>query len=76
MNPDGTKLERLTLKTGDNESPTWSPNGQLIMFQSNRKGNSNVKGRSGLYIMQRDGSNQRKLNIDLYESYTPTWSRR
>lgn len=75
MNPDGAKLERLTLKTGDNESPVWSPNGQLIMFQSNRIGQQNRKGRSALYIMQRDGSHQTRLNLDLYEAFTPTWAR-
>lgn len=75
MNPDGTKLERLTLQLGDNESPTWSPNGQLIIFQSNRLGNSNAKGpTSSLYIMNRDGSSQRRLETGLYEAQTPDWS--
>ena len=74
MNPDGSKLERLTLKTGDNESPSWSPNGQMIVFQSNRIGQSNVKGRPALFMMNRDGSSQQRLNIPLYEVQTPHWS--
>lgn len=74
MNRDGTKLERLTLKTGDNESPSWSPNGQMLVFQSSRVGASNVKGPPALYFMNRDGSSQRRLDIPLYNVQTPDWS--
>lgn len=75
MNPDGSQLERLTLKSGDNESPSFSPNGQLIVFQSNRVGESNAKGASTLWLMNRDGSNQHKLEIrGLYDAATPQWS--
>ena len=76
MNPDGTQLERLTLKSGDSESPSFSPNGQLIVFQSNRMGeSSNVKNLSSIWLMNRDGSSQHKLEIKgLYEAQTPTWS--
>ncbi|MFW7379513.1 MAG: eIF2A-related protein [Oligoflexus sp.] len=75
MNPDGTKLERLTLKNGDNESPSWSPNSQLIVFQSNRVGDGNQKGPGKLWIMSRDGSHQRPLDVPgLFEALTPTWS--
>lgn len=74
MNYNGTKLERLTLQAGDNESPTWSPNGQLIMFHSNRvKQHSNLKGRSKLFIMNRDGSSQRAIELPLYDAQTPKW---
>ncbi len=76
MNPDGSKLERLTLKSGDNESPSFSPNGQLIVYQSNRVGEANVKGLSSIWIMNRDGSNQHKLEISgIYDAQTPQWSR-
>ncbi len=75
MNPDGTQLERLTLKSGDSESPSFSPNGQLIVFQSNRIGDSNAKGLSTLWIMNRDGSNQHRLELTgLYDCQTPAWS--
>lgn len=75
MNPDGKNIERLTLKTGDNESPSFSPNGQLIVFQSNRIGSQNIKGVAKIYMMHRDGTNQRRLNLGLYEAQTPTWSK-
>lgn len=76
MNPDGSQLERLTLKSGDNESPSFSPNGQLIVYQSNRVGESNSKGPATLWLMNRDGSNQHKLEIKgLYDAVTPQWSR-
>jgi TolB protein len=73
MNSDGTALERLTLKSGDNESPTWSPNGELIMFQSSRVGQSDVKGPTKLYLMNRDGTSQRVVETGLYEAQTPKW---
>lgn len=73
MNPDGTKLERLTLRTGDNERPWFSPNGQNIVFMSNRTDGKNIKSVHQLYIMNRDGGNQRKLETGLYEAQTPCW---
>lgn len=74
MNPDGTQLERLTLKKGDNENPSWSPNGQLIVYQSNRIGDSDSKGVAQLWMMNKDGSGQMKINTGLYEAQTPAWS--
>ena len=73
MNPDGTKLERLTLRAGDNERPWFSPNGQNLVFMSNRTNGQNIKSVHQLYIMNRDGSSQRRLNTGLYEAQTPCW---
>lgn len=75
MNPDGSSLERLTLKSGDNESPSFSPNGQLVVYQSNRIGESNAKGTPGIWMMNRDGSNQRKITLmGIFDAQTPQWS--
>lgn len=74
MDKYGKQLERLTLKTGDNENPSFSPNGQLVVFQSNRIGHKNIKGRYHLWVMRKDGSGQVKINTGLYESLTPDWS--
>ncbi|MEY4629897.1 MAG: Tol-Pal system beta propeller repeat protein TolB [Pseudomonadota bacterium] len=74
MNPDGTQMERLTLRAGDNERPSWSPNGQLIIFQSSRGLNlEDIKGTPRLFIMNRDGSNQRLLDTGLHEAQQPAW---
>jgi len=75
MNPDGSQLERLTLKNGDNESPSFAPNGQLIAFQSNRIGDGNAKGQGNIWIMNRDGSNQHKIDVKgFYDIAVPMWS--
>ena len=71
---DGKNLERLTIKSGDNESPSWAPNGQMMVFQSNRVGSRNIKGVKQLFVMQKDGSGQKKLTTGLYSSETPKWS--
>ncbi|MBP9707145.1 MAG: PD40 domain-containing protein [Oligoflexales bacterium] len=73
MNHDGSNLERLTLKSGDNENPSWAPNGQLIAFSSNRVGNQNIKKVHQLYMMRRDGSQQKLLETGLYEVSSPIW---
>lgn len=73
MNPDGTQLERLTIRTGNNERPSFAPNGQMIAFHSDRIGDRDVKGTPAIYVMNRDGSSQRKLDTGLYESQTPQW---
>lgn len=75
VDPDGKNLERLTINSGDNENPSWSPNSQLIIFQSNRVAGSNKKGRNNLYIMSKDGSAQTLLPTGLWESFTPQWSK-
>lgn len=74
MNSDGTNMERLTLKRGDNENPSFSPNGQQILFHSNRRGDSNIKGQSQIYIMNKDGGNQRHIDVGLWWAETPAWA--
>jgi len=74
MDPDGTKLERLTIHAGDNEHPRFSPNGQMIVFESNRTKGRDVKGEKQLWMMNRDGSAQRQLNTGLFEAESPAWS--
>jgi len=55
---------------GSNEQPTWSPDGQWIAFQSNRKGN-----RWQVYRMRADGSDLLQLTFD-GENKEPDWSKK
>jgi TolB protein len=74
VNPDGTRMERLTLDQGDNEKPSWSPDGRYLIFQSNRAKSGRGKERGyKLYVMNKDGGNQRLLNIPLYDVSMPVW---
>ena len=51
----GTLEELTKARHGQNSLPAWSPDGTRIAFTSTRDGNSEI------YVMNRDGSNVRRL---------------
>ena len=53
VDPDGSNPRRLTSGPGDNQGPTWAPNGRHLAFQSNRLG------RWQIFAMLADGSDAR-----------------
>lgn len=55
------KLIQLTKKQGENVNPHWSPDGNKIIFTSNRDGNWH------LWVMNADGSNQKRLTNNVSE---------
>jgi TolB protein len=65
---DGSNRVQLTEKQGDNEAPSWSPDGSLIVFNSTREG------RSKIYIMTAFGTDQRRLISMPGEQTNPKWS--
>jgi Tol biopolymer transport system component len=75
INPDGGGLAALTRPATtlvdampSNVAPAWSPNGQFIVFLSNRMDN-NEAGPWRLWVMNGDGSNQRPLPVNLTFNY-------
>ncbi|MBL8156397.1 MAG: PD40 domain-containing protein [Anaerolineae bacterium] len=81
MNPDGSNLHRLT-QTEDSEFyPSWSPDGKLIVFSSNRDrediGYEDYRIPSfNLYVMNSDGSHIRRLTRfeESSNDLQPAWS--
>lgn len=76
VNPDGSGLFALTKpgftlvdKMPSNVAPAWSPDGQHIVFLSNRQPDHNA-GAWGVWVMDAGGGNQRRLPIDLDFTYT------
>lgn len=75
INPDGAGLTALTRPATalvdtmpSSVAPAWSPNGQSIVFLSNRT-EDNSAGPWRLWVMNADGSNQRPLPVNLTFTY-------
>jgi TolB protein len=66
MNPDGSRLTRITTDPGDDQS-AWSPGASEIAFDRSRHGRQDV------YVMRADGRGLRRLTSD-GASGSPTWS--
>jgi len=63
----GSQTRTLAVKW-HNLEPAWSPDGQRIAFSSNRDGNYE------LYVMNADGSGQRRLTHNRPVDAGPSWS--
>ncbi len=69
MNPDGSG-ERLLTESYLDESPTWSPNGRVIMFNRETRG---ARGTSEVWSVDLTGQNLRKVPTPGKAS-DPAWS--
>lgn len=75
MNSDGHNLIRLTgsqkrksHRMASNEDPSFSPDGRHIVFSSDRTGSKQI------YIVNLDGSDERRLTFDNHTYEKPRWS--
>lgn len=73
INADGTGLKRLTSarkpngRWANNESPSFAPDGQRVMFVSDRTTNSQ------LFMVNIDGTNERRITYDNKFYSKPKW---
>ena len=68
MDADGSNQQRLTENLFDDRDPSWSPDGERIVFSSRGHGPDEI------YVMDADGSNQRRLTENLFDDRDPSWS--
>ena len=74
MNPDGSEQTRLTMESRNDGRPDVSPNGQQIVFVSNRITETNPTGDFEIFVMNSDGSDVRQLTFNGAEDTWPRWS--
>lgn len=65
---DGEIVSRLTNNRAEEVNPVWSPSGSQIAFVSDRSGGPQV------YVMGRDGSDQRRVTFAGNYNTTPDWA--
>jgi TolB protein len=70
VNADGSSPRRLTSGQGNNVSPSWAPNGRHLVFASERGG------RSQIFTMLADGTEQAAVIRMSVEATSPSWSAR
>ena len=68
MNADTTGLRQLTHNTSPDEQPSWSPDGQRIVYM-HWDGND-----WELFVMDADGANRRQLTRNTHQEWRPVWS--
>jgi TolB protein len=73
INSDGKNLVRLTKNFGSNEEPWFSPDGEFIVFTSQRV-ISRKKAVQDMYIMNREGEVIKKISENFGHISTPRWS--
>lgn len=74
ISADGKNLARLTKDFGSNEDPSYSNDGEFILFSSKRV-LSSTQAVQRLYIMNRNGEIIRSLAPELGNCTSPRWSK-
>ena len=75
MDADGGNQRNITNNPDSDSSPSWSPDGKRIVFNSNRDGNRDGnRNNYEIYVMDADGNNQQRLTDNDFYDTSPSWS--
>lgn len=68
MRDDGSDPVCITDGTSEDTMPAWSPDGERLVFVSNRTGNRDI------WLMNADGTRQENITTSAADEWTPAWS--
>ncbi len=70
MDPDGSNRQQLTSHSGTDTQPSWSPDGQYIVFHSDRYGNNDI------FVTNRQGEGTYLAQLTSHgaNDHDPSWS--
>ena len=74
MNSDGSDQTRLTFNSRNDRRPDISPNGEYVVFSSNRITEQNPEGNFEIFVMNSDGSDVRQLTFNAADNSWSRWS--
>ena len=77
MNADGSGQRNLTRSPKYEDNPAWSPDGRKIAFASGSRScraGEGCRGNTEVYVINADGSGQRRLTRSPREDFVPAWS--
>lgn len=74
MNLDGSEQSRITMDSRNDQRPDISPNGNQIVFASNRMTETNLTGDFEIFVMNSDGTDVTQLTFNGAEDSWPRWS--
>jgi TolB protein len=67
IDPEGVTNVPLETNPRSDEGPSWAPNSRMLVFSSTRRGNAD------LYVVDRDGSNLRRITAAAGNNTSPAW---
>jgi hypothetical protein len=69
INPDGSDRQQLTVNDWNDKRPEWSPDGNLIAYESDRD-----RPRLDIFVMDANGNEIRNLTKSEADDGVPVWS--
>lgn len=74
INVDGSGLQRITYRAGDDSNPTWSPDGSKLAFESRMRGSRHHYVTPEIFVVADFNPEPKQITDSAYSDRVPVWS--